>query len=65
MSSHTSMCVKREVETHDLAGTLDSLAFLNQSVGTEEHDTDLSGLEVHAHALDARCEPRALLAQFT
>ena len=44
-------------ETHDLSSTLDGLAFLDQSVGTEEHNTDLTGFEVHAHALDARGEP--------
>jgi hypothetical protein len=44
-------------ETHNLSGTLDGLAFLDQSVGTEKHNTDLTGFEVHAHALDARCEP--------
>ncbi len=39
--------------THDFAGTLDRLALPDQTVGAEEHDTDLAGLEVHAHALDA------------
>ena len=44
-------------ETHNLSSTLDGLAFLDQSIGTEQHNTDLTGFEVHAHALDARCEP--------
>lgn len=45
--------------TYDLTGTLDGLALLDQSVGTEKHNTDLAGFEVHAHALDARGEPDA------
>lgn len=45
------------LEAYDLAGTLDGLALLDQPVGTEKHDTDLAGLEVHAHALDTGCEP--------
>jgi len=44
-------------ETYDLTGTLDGLALLDQSVGTEKHNTDLAGFEVHAHALDAGGEP--------
>lgn len=44
--------------THNFTGTLDSLALLDQTIGTEQHDTDLAGLEVHAHALDAGSEPR-------
>lgn len=43
--------------TYNLAGTLDSLALTDETVRTEQHDTDLTGLEVHAHALDARGEP--------
>lgn len=38
--------------TYNLASSLDGLAFLDQSVGTEQHDTDLTGFQVHAHALD-------------
>jgi len=45
------------MRAYDLAGTLDGLAFLDQSVGTEEHNTDLAGFEVHAHALDTGGEP--------
>ena len=41
------------MKTHDLSSTLNSLAFLDQSVGAEEHNTDLTSFEVHAHALDA------------
>lgn len=42
---------------YDFTGPLDRLALLDQSVGTEQHDTDLAGFQVHAHALDAGCEP--------
>lgn len=42
---------------YNLAGTLDGLALTDKSVGTEEHNTDLAGLEVHAHALDTGGEP--------
>ena len=41
-----------DLTTYNLSGTLDSLALLDESVGTEKHDTDLAGFEVHAHALD-------------
>jgi hypothetical protein len=45
------------LETYNLTGTLDSLAFLDQSIGTEKHNTDLTGFQVHAHALDTGCKP--------
>ncbi len=45
--------------THNFAGTLDGLTLLDETIGTEKHDTDLAGLEVHAHALDAGGEPVA------
>jgi len=41
---------------HNFTGTLNGLALLNETIGTEQDDTDLAGLEVHAHALDARRE---------
>ena len=47
-------------DAYDLAGTLHGLAFLDSSVGSEEHHTDLAGFEVHAHALDAGREPAML-----
>ena len=50
------------VTTYNLTGTLDSLAFLDQSIGTEQHNTDLTGFQVHAHALDTRGEPVFVLA---
>jgi hypothetical protein len=43
--------------TYNLTGTLDGLALLDKTIRTEQDDTDLAGLEVHAHALDARGEP--------
>jgi len=42
---------------YDFTGTLDDLTLLDETIRTEKHDTDLAGLEVHAHALDARGEP--------
>jgi hypothetical protein len=47
----------KEVETNNFSSTLDSLAFLDQSIGTEKHNTDLTSFQVHAHALDTGCEP--------
>lgn len=44
-------------DVDNFSGTLDDLALLDETVGTEKHDTDLAGFEVHAHALDARGEP--------
>lgn len=44
--------------THDFTSSLNSLALLDQTIGTEQHDTDLAGLEVHAHALDTGSKPR-------
>ena len=44
--------------TYNLTGTLDSLTLLDETVGTEEHNTDLAGLEVHAHTLNTGGEPR-------
>lgn len=45
------------VATHNLSGTLDGLTLLDQTIGTEKHNTDLSSFQVHAHSLDTRCEP--------
>jgi hypothetical protein len=45
------------LKTYNFTGTLDCLALTDQTIGTEKHNTDLAGLEVHAHALDARGEP--------
>ena len=47
--------------TYNLTSPLDDLTLLDQTVGTEKHNTDLAGLEVHAHALDTRGEPGAML----
>jgi hypothetical protein len=49
--------LRRKCCTYNLASTLDGLALTDKSVGTEKHDTDLTGLEVHAHALDTGGEP--------
>jgi hypothetical protein len=46
----------------NLSGTLDSLALLDQTIGTEKHNTDLAGFQVHAHALDTGGEPVTRLA---
>jgi hypothetical protein len=48
--------------TYNLASTLDGLALTDKSVGTEKHDTDLAGLEVHAHALDTGGEPELFVS---
>ena len=42
---------------YNFTGTLDGLALLDETIGTEKDDTDLASLEVHAHALDAGGEP--------
>jgi hypothetical protein len=49
--------------TYNLSGTLDNLTLLDETVGTEKHNTDLAGFEVHAHSLDARGEPMKLLVR--
>lgn len=41
----------------NFAGTLDGLTLLDETIGTEKHNTDLAGLEVHAHTLDTGGEP--------
>jgi hypothetical protein len=46
-----------QMSTYNLSGTLDGLALLDQTVRTEEHNTDLTGFQVHAHALDTGGEP--------
>jgi len=48
--------------TYNLSGTLDGLALLDKTVGTEKHDTDLAGFEVHAHTLDTGGEPVQLVS---
>ncbi len=42
---------------YNLSGTLDGLTLLDETVGTEQHNTDLAGFKVHAHTLDTRSEP--------
>ena len=41
---------------HDLTGSLDSVAFSDQSIVTEDGDTDVVCLEVEAHSSDTRGE---------
>jgi hypothetical protein len=43
--------------TYNLSGTLDGLTLLDETIGTEKHNTDLAGLQVHAHTLDTGGEP--------
>lgn len=49
--------------TYNFTSTLDCLSLTDETVGTEQDDTDLASLEVHAHALHARgksgnhCQP--------
>ena len=47
--------------SHNLACTLDSFSFLDETIGTEKHDTDLTSFQVHAHALNAGSEFDQLL----
>lgn len=46
----------------NLSSTLDGLTLLDETVRTEEHNTDLAGFQVHAHALDTGGEPGRWLA---
>jgi len=41
---------------NNLTGSLDWLGLLDQSIGTEQHNTDLAGLQVQGHTLDTRRE---------
>lgn len=43
--------------THNFTGTLDSLTLLDETIGTEKHNTNLAGFQVHAHTLDTGGEP--------
>lgn len=52
----TTEQLRADRDIDNFASTLDDLTLLDETVRTEEHDTDLAGLEVHAHALDARSE---------
>jgi hypothetical protein len=45
-----------KVYSYNFSGTLNGFAFFDQTIRSEEHDTDLAGFQVHAHALDTRCE---------
>jgi hypothetical protein len=39
-------------DPYNLTSTLDSFSFLDQSIRTEKHNTNLASFQVHAHALD-------------
>jgi len=43
-------------DAYDLSGTLDAFTFLDETIGTEKHDTNLTSFQVHAHASDTRSE---------
>jgi hypothetical protein len=58
------MPFRREI-TYNLTGTLDGLTLLDQTVGTEQDNTNLASLQVHAHALDTRGEPEVPLAGYS
>lgn len=45
----------------NLSSSLDSVAFLDGSVGSEDGDTDVVGLQVEAHSADAGLELNHLL----
>jgi hypothetical protein len=38
--------------SHNLASSLDGFTLLDETIRTEEHNTNLTGFQVHAHALD-------------
>jgi len=45
------------IRAYNFSSSLDSLTFLDQSIRTKKHDTDLASFQVHAHALDTGSEP--------
>lgn len=47
--------------SHNLASTLDGLTLSDLTIGTEKHNTDMAGFQVHAHALDTGGELDELL----
>jgi len=58
----TAEKLRADRDINNFTGTLDDLTLLDETIGTEQHNTDLAGLEVHAHALDARGELDQLLS---
>jgi hypothetical protein len=50
------------VIAYNLSGTLDGLTLLDETVGTEKHNSDLAGLQVQAHTLDSGSELDQLLS---
>ena len=57
----TAKELRADRDVDNLAGTLDSVALLDGTVITEDRDTDVVGLQVQAHAADARGEFNHLL----
>jgi hypothetical protein len=47
---------------YNLSGTLDGLTLLDETIGTEKHNTDLAGFQVHDHTLDTGSEPLMMLS---
>jgi len=58
---NTAEHLRADGDINNLAGTLDSLTLLDETIRTEQHNTDLAGLEVHAHSLDTGSELDKLL----
>jgi hypothetical protein len=58
----TAEKLRADGDIDNLSGTLDNLTLLDETVGTEKHNTDLAGFEIHAHSLDARGELNQLLS---
>lgn len=59
--------MKRDHRVHnpyDLPGTLDAFTFLDETIRTEKHDTDLASFQVHAHASDTGGEFDQLLGLY-
>jgi hypothetical protein len=48
---------RSKLDAYNFSSSLDSLTFLDKTIGTEKHNTDLASFQVHAHTLDTRCKP--------
>jgi len=57
----TSKQFRADWDIDDLAGKLDSVALLDETVITEVRDTDVVGLQVEKHSIDTRRELHHLL----
>jgi hypothetical protein len=58
----TAKKLRANRDINNLAGTLNSLTLLDETVGTKQHNTNLAGLKVHAHTLNTRGELDQLLS---